>query len=240
MKVSVHKDYNELSKEAAKIIINQVKEKPNSVIGFATGSSPLGIYQEIISDHLQNKTSYKNILTFNLDEYFGIERTHSQSYYYFMMENLFKHIDINHNNINFPSGVTANIKEECQKYNEKLNNHQIDIQILGIGANGHIGFNEPGTPFDSTTHFVKLDEKTRIDNSRFFNSLDEVPEYAITMGIKNILSAKKIILVANGINKQDAIYKMVKGPIDTNCPASALQMHNDVLVFIDELAAEKL
>ena|SRR5690554_1042944 len=240
MKVNVLKDYQELSKKAAKIIINQVKEKPNSVIGFATGSSPVGIYQEIISDHLNNKTSYKNITSFNLDEYFGIDKTHPQSYYYFMMDKLFKFIDINPNNINFPSGITENIDDECNKYNDKLRSQQIDIQILGIGANGHIGFNEPGTSLDSTTHHVKLDEKTRLDNSRFFDSLSEVPEYAITMGIKNILEAKKIILVANGKTKQEALYKMIKGPISPSCPASALQKHNNVEIFIDELAAQKL
>lgn len=240
MEIRVLNSYQELSKKAAQVIINQVKEKPNSVIGFATGSSPLGIYQELIDDYKKNKTSYQNIITFNLDEYYGLERTHPQSYYYFMMEKLFNHIDINPANINFPNGIAEDIEAECKEYNEKLEKKPIDIQILGIGANGHIGFNEPGTSFDSLTRLVKLDEKTRIDNSRFFNSLAEVPEYAITMGIKNILAAKKIIFIASGTNKQDAIYKMIKGPVDPSCPASILQTHNNVVVYIDEEAAEKL
>lgn len=240
MEVRVLNNYQELSKKAAQVIIKQVKEKPNSVIGFATGSSPLGIYQELITDYQKNHTSYQNIITFNLDEYYGIKRNHPQSYYYFMMDKLFNHLDINPNNINFPNGDAEDIEAECRRYNEKLEKYPIDIQILGIGANGHIGFNEPGTAFDSITHLVKLDEKTRIDNARFFNSLAEVPEYAITMGIKNILAAKKIILIASGINKQDAILKMIKGPVDPSCPASILQTHDDVLVFLDEEAAEKL
>ncbi len=240
MKIKVFQDYQTLSINAAKMIINQVKENKQSVIGFATGSSPLGIYQELIKDHQENKTTYQELISFNLDEYYGIDKEHKQSYYYFMQENLFKHIDINHQNINFPSGKATDINKECDYYNQKLRNNPIDIQILGIGANGHIGFNEPGTDMESITHYVKLDEKTRQDNARFFNSIDEVPEYAITMGIKNILAAKKIILVANGSNKIDAIYKMVKGPIDSSCPASFLQMHNNVTVFLDEIAAEKL
>ncbi|HEY8365023.1 MAG TPA: glucosamine-6-phosphate deaminase [Haloplasmataceae bacterium] len=240
MDIHILENYEELSKSAAQLIIKQVKQKKDTVLGLATGSSPLGIYAEIIKDHQENHTSYKDVITFNLDEYFGISKSHPQSYYHFMKENLFNHLDINPNNIHIPSGETEDIEQECQEYNKKLENYVIDIQLLGIGANGHIGFNEPGTSFSSVTHYVKLDEKTRTDNARFFHSLDEVPTHAITMGIKNILNAKQIILVASGINKADAIYNMIKGPIDTNCPASCLQMHDNVVVFLDKLSASKL
>lgn len=240
MEVRVFDTYEELSREAANIIIAHVRQNSTAVLGLATGSSPLGLYRELIRDHKENGTSYQNVMTFNLDEYVGLEKTHPQSYYYFMMENLFNHINIPLDHINIPNGTAKDIAAECQRYNEQLAQHTIDIQILGIGANGHIGFNEPGTPFDSTTHFVKLDEKTRQDNARFFSSIDEVPTHAITMGIQNIMAAKKIILLASGTSKADAIYGMIKGPVDPQLPASILQTHSDVLVFLDKEAASKL
>ncbi|MDF2698682.1 MAG: glucosamine-6-phosphate deaminase [Haloplasmataceae bacterium] len=240
MKIKVFDNYEELSKNAALEIINQVKSNPESVIGFATGSSPMGLYNELINDYKLNNTSYRNILSFNLDEYFGIDRNHSQSYYHFMHTNLFKHIDIDDKNVNIPSGYTNNVKLECEAYNKKLDKNPIDVQILGIGRNGHIGFNEPGTKFDSVTHQVELDENTRIDNARFFSSLEEVPTQAVTMGIKNILNSKKVILIASGENKADAVYSMINGPVDQSCPASALQMHDNVVVFLDKFAAKKL
>jgi glucosamine-6-phosphate deaminase len=240
MEIRVFDNYEELSRSAALEIIEIVKMNPKSVIGFATGSSPLGLYNELIKDHKKNNTSFNKILSFNLDEYFGIDKHHSQSYYNFMQQNLFKHIDIKDNNINIPSGSTDNVLLECKEYNRKLANDPIDIQILGIGSNGHIGFNEPGTPFDSVTHQVLLDEKTRNDNARFFTSINEVPTHAVTMGIKNILSSRKILLIATGDNKSNPVNAMINGPIDPNCPASALQMHKDVIVFLDKAAAKKL
>lgn len=240
MEVRVFKSYDELSKAAALEIIKQVKENPKSILGFATGSSPIGLYKELRKDFEENKTSYSQINSFNLDEYYGINRNHTQSYYNFMQENLFKYIDINQENINIPSGFTKEVNEECELYTHKLEKNPIDIQILGIGGNGHIGFNEPGTPFDSNTHYVKLDDKTRKDNARFFSSIDEVPTHAVTMGIANILKAKKIILIATGNNKADAVYHMVKGTKDVQYPASALQDHPNVIVFIDDAAAIKL
>jgi len=240
MEVRVFKNYETLSKEAAKEVIKQVKEDPCSVIGLATGSSPIGIYQEMIKDYQNNQTSYQNVKSFNLDEYHGINKEHSQSYYHFMMNHLFKHIDINHKNIYIPSGETSDLDVECEEYNLMLKQNPIDIQILGIGSNGHIGFNEPGTSLQSVTHYVKLDELTRIDNARFFKSIAEVPKHAVTMGIQNILASHKIILVATGKKKAKAVYQMVKGPIDSSCPASALQMHNHVTIFVDEDAASKL
>lgn len=240
MKVKVFKNYEELSKEAAKEIISQVNEKPNSILGLATGSSPLGIYKEMVYDFNLHHTSYKQVKTFNLDEYFGIKQDQEQSYFRFMKDHLFDHIDIDVQNVNIPRGDVSDIKDECHDYNLKLADHVIDIQVLGIGSNGHIGFNEPGTSFESVTHQVKLDEKTRKDNARFFDSIEEVPTHAISMGIKNILNAKKIVLIASGKNKAQAIKGMIKGPVDPNCPASALQMHDDVVVYLDEEAASEL
>lgn len=240
MEVKIFDTYEELSKEAAKVVIEQVRNNPKSVLGLATGSSPIGLYNELIRDHKENNTTYKDVITYNLDEYFGIDKTHPQSYYQFMIENLFKHIDINLDNVHIPDGKAANVEEECARYNELLKQHTIDIQILGIGGNGHIGFNEPGTPFESTTHHVQLDEKTRQDNARFFHSIDEVPTHAITVGIQNILEAKQIILIASGEGKADAIAKMINGPVNPSLPASILQTHDNVLVFLDKQAASKL
>lgn len=240
MEIKIFDTYEELSKEAAKVIIDQVRNHPKSVLGLATGSSPIGLYNELIRDHQENQTSYKEVTTYNLDEYHGIEKTHPQSYYHFMVETLFKHIDINLDNVNIPNGMTDDVEAECRRYDEILKDKAIDVQILGIGGNGHIGFNEPGTPFDSTTHYVKLDEKTRQDNARFFNSIDEVPTHAITMGIKSIIAAKKIILIASGASKADAIERMVNGPVDPSLPASILQKHDNVIVYLDREAASKL
>jgi glucosamine-6-phosphate deaminase len=240
MEIRIMKSYEEISQAAAKLIIDQVRNNPQSVLGLATGSSPLGIYQALIEDHRKFKTSYKDVLTFNLDEYFGIDKTHPQSYYHFMQHNLFQHIDVNPHHLHIPSGDTNDIDLECEAYNKKLAIHPIDIQILGIGSNGHIGFNEPGTSFDSTTHHIELDERTREDNARFFKSLEDVPTHAVTMGIRNILDAKKIILVATGKTKAHAVSCMVNGPIDSSCPASSLQRHDNVIVFLDQEAASLL
>lgn len=240
MEIKVFKSYQELSRACAKVIIDQVRTNPQSVLGLATGSSPLGLYQELIRDHDFNKTSYRDVMTFNLDEYVGLDKEHPQSFYSFMMENLFYHIDISYCNIHIPNGCAFDIEQECKNYNKLLEENPIDLQVLGIGVNGHIGFNEPGTPFDSTVHIVKLNDTTRKHNARFFNSLQEVPEYAITMGIKNILNAKKIILIAHGKEKSEAIYHLVKGNPTPDWPATALQYHHDVVLFLDEEAASLL
>ena len=240
MEVRVFDNYNELSKNVAHEIANKVREKKDATLGLATGSTPIRIYIDLIKEYKENNMSYKDVVTFNLDEYFGIEKEHVQSYYHFMQEHFFKHIDIDPNNVNIPSGDTDDVDLECKEYNRKLSQQDIDIQLLGIGTNGHIGFNEPGTPFDSVTHHIKLDEKTRLDNARFFDSIEKVPTHAVTMGIRNILNSKKIILVATGSRKADAIFDMIKGPIHPNCPASSLQMHDNVIVFIDKEAASKL
>jgi glucosamine-6-phosphate deaminase len=240
MKVKIYDDYKKLSIDAALEFINLVRKKGDCTLGLATGSSPIGIYQEIIKDHKENHTTYKNVVTFNLDEYIGIDKNHNQSYNKFMQNVLFQYIDIDPKNVNIPNGATDDVNLECEVYNRKLAQRQIDIQLLGIGGNGHIGFNEPGTPFDSVTHHIELDENTRLANARFFETMDKVPTHAITMGIKNILDTKKIILVATGINKADAVYSMINGPIDPISPASSLQLHKNVIVFLDKEAASKL
>ncbi|MGL4337274.1 MAG: glucosamine-6-phosphate deaminase, partial [Turicibacter sp.] len=188
----------------------------------------------------KNGTSYQHVKTVNLDEYYGINPKNSQSYAYFMNENLFHALDINADQINIPSGFNKNPQEECERYDEVLNTNKVDIQVLGIGGNGHIGFNEPGTPFNSTTHVVTLDEQTRADNARFFDSIDEVPQYAITMGIKSIVMANQILLLACGKNKAKAVAHMIQGSVTPDCPASILQMHPNVVVIADEEALSAL
>ncbi|EOS60422.1 glucosamine-6-phosphate deaminase [Firmicutes bacterium M10-2] len=236
MKVVVCENYDELSNKAFEVIKEQVVEKPNSVLGLATGSSPVGMYQDMIKDHKENGTSYKDVVTYNLDEYVGIDRNDPQSYYTFMNENLFSGIDIDLENTHVPYG---NTQKDCQVYEDAVNG--VDIQVLGIGQNGHIGFNEPGTPFDEPTHIVDLTENTREANARFFdNDINKVPTQAITQGIGTIMKAKKILLVANGANKADAVKAMIEGEVTTECPASVLQNHEDVIVIIDKEAASKL
>lgn len=240
MKIILLKDYDEIADKAAEIVLDIVKNNHRTTLGLATGSSPLGLYERMIKDHKEKKTTYKNVATFNLDEYYGLSSDHHQSYAYFMNEKLFNHIDIDKNNINIPSGHKDNPEEECERYNSPLEVNKIDVQILGIGSNGHIGFNEPGTSFDSLTHVIKLDDKTIKDNARFFDAVENVPTHAITMGIKNIMQAKKIILIAAGANKAEAISRMVKGKIDEELPASILQLHPDVTVLLDSEAASKV
>lgn len=240
MQVIITKNYEEMSKKAFDVLKAVVVENPHAVLGLATGSSPLGLYANMIKDHKQNKTSYADITTVNLDEYVGLGLKDDQSYIYFMKENLFDSIDIKAENTFLPNGMAEDMVAECARYTALLDEHQQDIQLLGIGANGHIGFNEPNSPFDGTTQIIELKEKTRKDNARFFASLEDVPTHAITMGIKNIMNAKKILVVASGLNKADAVYAMVKGEVNEICPASVLQRHKDVVVVVDELAASKL
>ena len=236
----VCENYDEVSKEAFKVM-KTVLDKGNPVLGLATGSSPVGLYKEMIRDHKENGTSYKNILTWNLDEYVGIPRTHEQSYWTFMHENLFNFIDIPEENIHVPVGESEDEEAECVKYEESMKGHTVDIQVLGIGSDGHIAFNEPGTPFDSLTHLMDLTEQTRKDKARFFyNDINQVPKRSITMGLASIMRAKKIIVIATGENKAEAVYGMLKGPKTTDCPASILQDHPDVTVLLDKAAASKL
>lgn len=238
MKVIVLKDYEEVSQKAFEVMKEIVSAKANAVLGLATGSSPIGLYERMISDHKDNGTSYAACQSFNLDEYVGLPRDHKESYYTFMHENLFKGIDIKEENVHVPYGDT---KADCEAYEKAMENVTVDVQVLGIGANGHIGFNEPGTPFSEETHIVTLTQKTREDNARFFeDDINQVPTHAITMGIATIMKAKKILLVATGANKADAVKAMIDETPSENCPASVLQKHNDVVVIVDEAAASKL
>ncbi len=237
MKVIIAKDYEELSRKAAEIMINVVKENPSAVLGLATGSTPIGLYKAMIEDHVKNGTSYKNVKTVNLDEYVGLPADNDQSYRYFMRDNLLDHIDVDLANTNIENGVAKDLDAECARYNALLHALPRDIQLLGIGANGHIAFNEPGTPFDSETHVVDLTENTIQMNSRFFADEKDVPRQALTMGPKNIMDAKKILILAVGANKADAVKRMLNGPIDPSLPASILQKHPDCTLIADEAAA---
>ena len=223
-----------MSEKAFEVMANVVKNKPDAIIGLATGSTPVGLYKNMIKDHKENGTSYKNIKTTNLDEYAGLDYTSDQSYIYFMRNNLFDHIDIDLKNTNIENGKATDRQAECDRYNKLLENMQQDIQVLGIGSNGHIAFNEPGTPFGSVTHIVDLTENTIKDNARFFSSIDDVPRQAFTMGLKNIMNAKQILILANGKNKAKAVYGLVKGEVTTEVPASILQLHPDCVLVCDE------
>lgn len=241
MNTIVAKDYNELSKIAANIAAEQVISKPESVLGFATGSTPLGMYEALVKLCLKQNVSFAGVKSFNLDEYIDLSKNNENSYYYYMMKNLFEHIDIKSENIHIPDGEAGNIDEECRKYeNEIEDSGGIDFQILGIGKNGHIGFNEPNLYFEAATHRVKLDEDTIAANSRFFPNIDEVPRYAVSMGIKTIMKAKKIMLLVSGKEKAEALYKAICGPITPDVPASILQVHQDVVIVADEAAYSML
>ena len=240
MKVIIAKDYEEMSKKAFEVMREVVKGNPRAVLGLATGSTPIGLYKNMIEDHKQNGTSYREIRTVNLDEYAGLDYSSDQSYVYFMRSNLFDYIDIDLKNTNIENGKAADRQAECDRYNRLLEDMQQDIQVLGIGSNGHIAFNEPGTPFGSVTHIVDLAESTIKDNSRMFKSIDEVPRQAFTMGLKNIMNSKKILILANGANKAKAVYGLVKGQVTEAVPASVLQLHPDCTLVCDEAAAALL
>lgn len=234
-------NYEEMSLRAADIFTNLIKRNPNAILGLATGSTPLGLYKELIKRNKNKEISFKNITTYNLDEYCGIPQNHEQSYFSFMKENLFDHIDINLNNTHIPK-AEGDIKLNAENYEKMLEENKLNIQLLGVGRNGHIGFNEPGSDFHLGVHDVKLDEKTIQDNARFFdNDMNKVPKNAITMGIKNILDAEIIVLMANGTKKAEAIEFVMSGVVDKNIPVSALNTHKGkVYVIVDKEAASKL
>lgn len=224
----------ELSKLIADEFISLIKAKPNAVLGLATGTSPIKVYQNLIKAYKDGEISFKDIKTFNLDEYIGLEGTHPQSYRYFMNDNLFNHVDINKDNTNVLLGVGDYMAYAANYDNLISEAGGIDLQILGIGSDGHIAFNEPGTPFNSLTHVAELAESTIVDNSRLFNDILEVPTKSMTMGLESIMRAKKIVLIATGKNKAQAIYNLLKGPITEEVPCSILQNHNDVTIYCDE------
>lgn len=241
MNVIITKDYDEMSKKAAEILLDVVKNNETPVLGLATGSSPIGTYQEMVKDHEENGTDYSKVVTYNLDEYVGLPITHKESYYAFMHYHLFDRVGIKEENTHLPNGLAEDLEAGCKEYEEMLKNVTIDVQLLGIGGNGHIGFNEPGTPADSETHVVNLTAKTIADNSRFFIPLgEETPTQAVSMGLASIMRCKKIVLVASGANKADAVYRMVNEPVNVDCPATILRNHPDVTVIVDAEAGAKL
>jgi glucosamine-6-phosphate deaminase len=234
MKLIRTENYTEMSLEAGKIIVDKIRTNPSLTLGLATGSTPKGVYDYLIQDHEENETTYKQVKSVNLDEYIGLSTEDPNSYHYFMNQTLFKHLDINENLTHIPNGAASDLEQECLRYEQLIKElGGIDLQLLGIGQNGHIGFNEPGTPFTSTTHIVTLAQNTREANSRFFNSLEEVPTHAITMGIASILKSKEILLLVSGERKAEALYKFVNGEISEEFPASALKYHSNVTVIAD-------
>ncbi|UKS53830.1 glucosamine-6-phosphate deaminase [Mycoplasma feriruminatoris] len=238
MKVIILENEDQVAITSAKIISDQIKNKPNSVLGLATGSTPIKTYQQLIKMYQDKEISFKNITAFNLDEYKDIDPNNDQSYHYFMDHQLFNFIDINKNNCYIPNASFYNNPQQYDELIKKFNG--IDLQLLGLGINGHIGFNEPNTSFDSLTQIVDLTQSTIKANSRFFDSIELVPTKAISMGLKSIMNARKILLLATGINKADAIFHLIEDKITPNWPCSILQNHNDVTIIIDKNAASKL
>ena len=240
MKLIITKNYKEMSQEAAKIFVEQIKTKPNSILGLATGGTPEEMYKLLIESNKNKEIDFKDIKTFNLDEYIGIEETHPMSYRTFMNENLFSKVNINIENTNVPNGFT-NVEESAKQYDDQIDAAGgIDLQVLGIGTNAHIAFNEPPAKGDGKTSIVKLTQSTIDSNARYFDSPDDVPKTAITMGIGSIMKAKKIILIASGKNKAQAIFDTFNAKPNENIPASFLQNHSDVTIIVDEDAASML
>ena len=240
MKIIFAKDYEELSKKAAEEMLAVIRSTPKAVLGLATGTTPLGLYARLIEDHKINGTDYRHIRTVNLDEYKGLPASHEQSYAYFMRHNLFEGLGIAPEQTNIENGTAEDEAEECARYDALLDAMPRDIQLLGLGSNGHIAFNEPKTPFGSGTHVVSLAESTIKDNARLFASQDEVPRKAFTMGIRHIMQAKRILILASGANKAEAVFRMAKGPVTEDVPASVLQLHPDCTLIVDEAAAARL
>ncbi|MFU0828219.1 MAG: Glucosamine-6-phosphate deaminase [Lachnoclostridium sp.] len=224
-------DYKDLSRKAANVISAQVILKPDCVLGLATGSTPVGTYKQLIEWYKKGDLDFSKVTTVNLDEYCGLSPENSQSYHYFMEHNFFQHINIDRNKTHIPNGMAKDYEAECARYDKLIADlGGIDLQLLGIGRNGHIGFNEPNISFEKTTHVVELDESTIKANARFFPSLEEVPRKAITMGIKSIMQAKKILLIAYGPDKKEIMEKALHGPVTPDVPASILQFHPDLTV----------
>lgn len=218
-------------------LIKQIKAKPNSVLGLATGSTMLPVYAELIAKVKEQNIDLSAVTTFNLDEYIGLSAEHDQSYHFFMQDNLFRHLGLKAEQSTLPDGTAADMEKECRQYSELLEDAKLDVQLLGIGTNGHIGFNEPYTAFDSRTHVVKLTENTLKDNSRFFTDVSEMPTHAVTMGLADIMAAKEVILVATGKHKAEVMAELFHSPVTEAMPASVLKQHHNVLILMDEEAA---
>lgn len=241
MRIYKAKDYEEMSRKAANIISAQVILKPDCVLGLATGSTPIGTYKQLIEWYRKGDLDFSEVTTVNLDEYKGLDKENDQSYYYFMHEKFFNHVNISPENIHLPNGMEPDSAKECARYDEVIRSvGGVDLQLLGLGHNGHIGFNEPAEEFKKGTHCVDLQTSTIKANARFFASLDDVPKQAYTMGIRTIMSAKKILVVVSGADKATIVKKAFTGPVTPLVPASLLQMHADVTVVGDAEALSKL
>lgn len=241
MEIIIADDADQMSRTAARIVRRVLNAKPNAVLGLATGSTPLGLYRELVRMHREEGLDFSQVTTFNLDEYVGLPKNHPQSYHWFMHENLFRHVNIAPQNIYIPLGTTDNSAAFCAWYEERIRQcGGIDLQILGIGSDGHIAFNEPSSSLGSRTRIKTLARQTIRDNARFFASIDQVPIYAITMGVGTILEAKKIVLLANGPHKAEAVAAAIEGPVTSMITASALQLHRDVTAVIDRDSAAQL
>lgn len=241
MRIYKAKDYEEMSRKAAGIISAQIIMKPDCVLGLATGSTPVGLYKQLIEWYRNGDLDFSGVRTVNLDEYKGISRENDQSYYYFMHQNLFDHVNIPAGNTHLPDGMEPDSEKECRRYEELIQSMgSVDLQLLGIGHNGHIGFNEPADAFDKLVHCVNLTQSTIEANKRFFASAKEVPRQAYTMGIQTIMRSKKILIIANGEGKADIVRDAFFGPITPMVPASVLQLHNDVTLVADEAALSKI
>ncbi|MDO9534825.1 MAG: glucosamine-6-phosphate deaminase [Bacillota bacterium] len=241
MKIYIVEDYQQLSAKAASIVASQVILKNNAVLGLATGSTPEGMYSQLAQMNREGKVDFSEVVTFNLDEYLGLSPDHPQSYHYFMHHHFFNHVNVSPRNIHIPLGQAKNIAEFCLEYEQKITEAGgIDLQVLGIGANGHIGFNEPHTYLKLQTHAIDLTEETIEANSRFFFSPEEVPRQAVTMGMGSIMKAQRILLLASGKNKAPVIKETVSGKITTELPASFLQLHRDCTLILDKEAAALL
>ena len=239
MRIIITENYDDMSNIATDIIAAQLILNPDSVLGLATGSTPTGMYEGLVKLYNEGRIDFKDVVTFNLDEYCGVPDENDQSYHYFMDKNLLSKVNVAPENINIPSGVAEDMEKTCIEYDEKIQSFGgTDIQVLGIGVNGHIGFNEPGDVFVGETHIIDLDETTIEANARFFEKKDDVPKQAITMGMRSIMSAGRILLMASGSGKAKAIYDAIKGPITPLVPASILQLHEDVIVVVDKEAAK--
>lgn len=241
MRIYRAKDYRDMSRKAANILSAQVIMKPDAVLGLATGSTPEGTYAQLIEWYNKGDIDFSQVTTVNLDEYKGLLPDDEQSYHYFMHKHFFDHINIDPARIHLPDGTESDSEKACSDYNRVIRSvGGVDMQLLGIGGNGHIGFNEPNQAFEKETHCVVLKEETIRANSRFFDSIDKVPRFAYTMGIKSIMQAKTILLIASGEAKADAIYNTVCGPVTPAVPASILQLHNNVIIVADEAALSKV
>lgn len=235
MEIKPMSSYNKMSKLAAEMVAEQIINKPNTVLGLATGSTPVGMYRKLVKMHKEDELDLSQVVTFNLDEYLGLSPDHPQSYHYYMYENFFNYVNIEEKNIHIPKGDAKDPDRECLNYEKEIEKvGGIDLQILGIGINGHVGFNEPDINLEAETHIIQLSDDTIAANSRFFRNLNEVPKRAITMGMKTIMKSKKIILMAWGLEKKEAVLKAISRHINTEIPASLLQLHNDIILIVDK------